>query len=234
MQYQSLGVLGGMGPLATVDFLRKLTERTPATCDQEHVPVLLYGDCTVPDRTAFAKGEGPSPLPKLFEGIELLCKSGVAAIAVPCNSAHCWYDELANRSSVPVLNMVRSSASAILSNDPATTRVGVMSTEGTFKMGIYRDALQQMNFEVIEPTLTEFEELISPGIRDVKAGDIAASDPKFDEAANRLFERGAQQIILGCTEIPLGMIRQLNRDPQHFVSSTDALVDATLKLLKRI
>jgi aspartate racemase len=234
MQNQSLGVLGGMGPMATVDFLKKLTEKTPATCDQEHIPIVLYGDCTVPDRTAFAKGEGPSPLPKLFEGIEMLCRSGVTAIAVPCNSAHCWYTELVKRSSVPVLNIVRASAKAVLHNDPLTKRVGVLSTEGTYKMGIYRDTLLQMNFQVIEPTFEEFRDLVSPGIKEVKAGAISQSEGLFELAASKLFERGAEQIILGCTEIPLGMTKQLLHEPARYISSTESLVDESLRTLNRI
>ncbi|MEY4941274.1 MAG: hypothetical protein RIQ93_3009, partial [Verrucomicrobiota bacterium] len=91
----SLGILGGMGPLATADFLKKLTQATKAECDQEHIPVVLYGDCATPDRTANVLGEGPSPLPHLLRGIAFLNAAGCAAIAIPCNSAHCWYDEMA-------------------------------------------------------------------------------------------------------------------------------------------
>ena len=89
-----LGVLGGMGPLATADFLRKLVKKTPAGIDQEHIPVLLYGDCTIPDRTANIVGGGLSPLPKLLDGIRFLNESGAKVICIPCNSAHCWYEEM--------------------------------------------------------------------------------------------------------------------------------------------
>ena len=81
-----LGVLGGMGPLATADFLSKLVQNTDAQIDQDHIPVLLYGDCTTPDRTASIVGKGPSPLDKLLAGIRFLNDSGVGAICIPCNT----------------------------------------------------------------------------------------------------------------------------------------------------
>ena len=94
MRGKVLGVLGGMGPLATADFLQKLTLATKAGRDQEHIPLIVYGDCTTPDRTAAVLGTGPSPLPQLLAGIEFLNAARVSAIAIPCNSAHCWHKDL--------------------------------------------------------------------------------------------------------------------------------------------
>ncbi|MES2605291.1 MAG: amino acid racemase, partial [Pseudomonadota bacterium] len=133
-----LGVLGGMGPLATADFLKKLVENTPASVDQEHIPVMLYSDCTTPDRTAHIVGDGPSPLPQLLAGIRFLNDSGAAAICIPCNSAHCWYDEMVAASRVPVFHIVRSSAAQVRRKNPSAQKVGVLSTFGTHRMGIYK------------------------------------------------------------------------------------------------
>ena len=95
-----LGVLGGMGPLATADFLRKLVRKSRADTDQEHIPVLLYGDCTTPDRTASIVAGGPSPLPQLLDGIRFLNRNGARAICIPCNSAHAWVEEKIGRAHV--------------------------------------------------------------------------------------------------------------------------------------
>jgi aspartate racemase len=228
MLANTLGVLGGMGPLATADFLRKLTSATDAGCDQEHIPLIAYGDCTTPDRTASILGAGPSPLPQLLAGIEFLNRAGCAVIAIPCNSAHCWYDEMASASSVPVPHIVQSSAGKVRRNNTQTRCVGVLSTEGTHRMGIYKSTLERMEFEVLAPSQDDFDELVSPAIADIKANRIAAAEIKFDQAADRLLARGAEQIILGCTEIPLGMQSRCQSQPHSVVDSTHALVEAVI------
>ena len=228
MLANALGVLGGMGPLAAADFLAQLTAATDAACDQEHIPLILYGDCTTPDRTASILGRGPSPLPQLLAGIEFLNAARCAVIAIPCNSAHCWYGDMARASRVPVLHIVEASAQKVHRNNAATRRVGVLSTEGTHRMGIYRESLERMGFDVIAPTAEDFRDLVSPGIADIKGNRIAAAQEKFDVAADRLLARGAEQIILGCTEIPLGMQRRCAAQPHSVVDSTGALVEAVL------
>jgi aspartate racemase len=218
-----LGVLGGMGPLATADFLRKLVENTPARTDQEHIPVLVYGDCTTPDRTENVLGRGPSPLPQLLAGIRHLIQSGAKAICIPCNSAHCWYDELAAASAVPVFHIVRASADQVRKKNPAARTVGVLSTLGTHRMGIYRATLVAMGFAVVTPTDAEFDTLVSPAIALIKANRLEEAEAIFARAAAQLRERGAEIIILGCTEIPIGMQRQYRETPGLFVDSNEAL-----------
>jgi len=228
-----LGVLGGMGPLATADFLKKLVENTPAHTDQEHIPVLLYGNCTIPDRTTYIVGAGPSPLPKLLEGIKFLNNSGVKAICIPCNSAHCWHPEMAETSAVPIFHIVRASAEQVRKKNPFTKTVGVLSTFGTYQMDIYRKTLADMGFEVVAPTVAEFETLVSPGIAMIKANELDAAEEVFAKAATLLRSRGAEIIILGCTEIPIGMQKQYKQNPALFVDSTEALALAILKSFGR-
>ena len=225
-----LGVLGGMGPLATADFLRKLVKRTPAATDQEHIPVMLYGDCTIPDRTANIVGEGASPLPKLLAGIEALNRGGAKAICIPCNSAHCWFDEMQAASVAPLLHIVRASARQVERKNPAARTVGVLSTFGTHRMGIYSRTLADMGYAVVTPTEDEFETLVSPGIAMMKANDWAGAEAAYEKASVLLTARGAEITILGCTEIPFGMERQVRSDPAKFVDSNDALVDAVLEV----
>lgn len=218
-----LGVLGGMGPLATADFLGKLVENTPAKVDQDHIPVIVYGDCTTPDRTANIVGAGPSPLPKLLAGIAHLELAGVKAICIPCNSAHCWYDELASAASVPVFHIVKASAEQVRKKAPEARTVGVLSTFGTHQMGIYRNTLADLGYSVVTPTDNEFHTLVSPAIAMIKANRLDEAEDVFHEAASRLRGRGAEIVILGCTEIPIGMRRQYRENPALFVDSNDAL-----------
>lgn len=225
-----LGVLGGMGPLATADFLRKLVKKTPAETDQQHIPVLLYGDCTTPDRTSAVVGAGPSPLPQLLEGIRFLNERGAGAICIPCNSAHAWYGEMQAASAVPIVHIVRASAAQIRAKNPAAKTVGVLSTLGTHRMGMYRTTLTEMAYAVVTPTDDEFETMISPAIAMNKANNWAEAEPLYDAATQRLRDRGAEIVVLGCTEIPFGMERQYRTNPTKFVDSNDALVDAVLNL----
>jgi aspartate racemase len=228
-----LGVLGGMGPLATADFLRKLVKKTPATIDQAHIPVMLYGDCTTPDRTASIVDGGPSPLPQLLDGIRFLNESGARAICIPCNSAHSWFDEMQAASRVPLLHIVRASAGQVRKKNPAAKSVGVLSTFGTHRMGMYRETLKELGYNVITPTDDEFETLISPAIAMNKANKWVEAEDFYARAAQSLVDRGAEITILGCTEIPFGMERQTRANPSKFVDSNDALVDAVLEFFAK-
>lgn len=226
-----LGVLGGMGPLATADFLGKLVTNNSAQTDQGHVPVILYGDCTTPDRTASIVGNGPSPLPKLLAGIEFLNRAGVRAICIPCNSAHCWYEDMVAASAVPVLHIVRASAAQVRKKNPQAKVVGVLSTLGTHQMGIYRKTLADQGYAVVTPTDDEFQSLVSPGIAMIKANQLDAAEVVFREATERLVARGAQVVVLGCTEIPIGMRKQYLLNPALFVDSNDALALSVIEFL---
>ncbi|MES2605525.1 MAG: amino acid racemase [Pseudomonadota bacterium] len=223
-----LGVLGGMGPLATADFLKKLVEHTPASVDQEHIPVMLYSDCTTPDRTAHIVGDGPSPLPQLLAGIHFLNNSGATAICIPCNSAHCWYDEMVAASQVPVFHIVRSSAAQVRKKNPAAKKVGVLSTFGTHRMGIYKTSLLEQSFDVVSSSDEEFTTLVSPSIALIKADKIREAEVLLTQAADMLRSRGAEMVILGCTELPIGLRGQYLAAPQLYVDSTEALVQAVV------
>lgn len=219
-----LGVMGGMGPLATADFLHKLAKKTPAQTDQQHIPVMLYADCTTPDRTAHIVGKGPSPLPQLLAGIEFLNRNGAQAIGIPCNSAHAWFAEMQAASAVPVLHIVRASAAQVQLQRPSARVVGVLSTLGTHRMGMYRNTLSELGYGVITPTEEEFETLVSPAIAMNKANLWDEAEPLYTQAAQRLTDQGAEIIVLGCTEIPVGMARLVQATPELYVDSTDALV----------
>jgi aspartate racemase len=221
-----------MGPLATSDFLKKLTLSTAAQTDQQHIPTLLFGDCTTPDRTASVLGEGPSPLPQLLAAVDFLNSAAVQVIAMPCNSAHCWFQELAERAHMPFLHIVDASAQQVLARNPHASSIGVLSTEGTARMGIYTQRLTALGLKPLTPLNEDFSDLVSPGIALVKAGDLKTGGALLRQAADRLFDRGAESVILGCTEIPLGMTHELETDPLRFIDSTQSLVDATLKHLR--
>ncbi|HXF67998.1 MAG TPA: amino acid racemase, partial [Burkholderiales bacterium] len=132
-----LGVLGGMGPLATVDFMRKVIEATPARSDQEHLPLIVYSVPQVPDRTAAILQGGASPLPAMLRGIEVLGRAGAQALAIPCNTAHYWYDELVRQGGLPILHIADAACAALERRGVRGAAVGLLATSGTLAAGFY-------------------------------------------------------------------------------------------------
>jgi aspartate racemase len=200
-----LGVLGGMGPLASAEFMRRLTLLTPAIRDQDHIPAVLWSDPRVPDRTAARLGGGEDPLPALLRGIRGLEAAGCAAIAIPCNTAHGWFEPMQAATALPILHIVDAAAKELARLGVPRGRIGVMGTAGTLAMRLYQTRLETRGYECLVPEPAEMEALVTPAIAQVKANDVAASHAPLAEAASRLASRGARAVVLGCTEIPLGI-----------------------------
>jgi aspartate racemase len=203
MSERILGVLGGMGPLASAHFMTRLTLLTPAARDQDHVPAILWSDPRVPDRTLGKLSGGPDPLPWLLRGVRGLRTAGCGAIAIPCNTAHGWYDEMAAEG-VPILHIVDAAADELRKVAPSGT-VGVMGTAGTLAMRLYQDRLERMGWHCIVPDAAEMAERVSPAIASVKANRVAEPYAPLAETVRSLAARGASAVVLGCTEIPLGI-----------------------------
>ncbi len=221
-----IGILGGMGPLATVDFLAKMIERTPATHDQEHVPVVVYSVPQIPDRSASILYGGESPLPAMQAGIRTLERAGARAIAIACNTAHYWYDDLARECGVPLLH-IADCACAALQSDVAN--VGLLATRGTLAAGFYQQRLAARGYRCLINRQEEIDAWVSPGIGLVKAGDIAGAGALLQQALAALIERGAQRVILACTEIPLALDRVAAPQLPHCIDATAVLADACIQ-----
>ncbi|RVT99160.1 amino acid racemase [Rhodovarius crocodyli] len=205
MSDRILGVLGGMGPLASAEFMRRLTLLTPAERDQDHVPALLVSDPRVPDRTAARLHGGEDPLPALVRGIRVLEAAGCGAIAIPCNTAHGWYDGMTAATALPIIHIVDAAEADLLRQGVRPGRIGLMGTAGTLAMRLYQDRLESRGWECMVPTPEEMASHVSPAIAQVKANDITGAYAPLAEIAGRLMARGATAVVLGCTEIPLGI-----------------------------
>jgi aspartate racemase len=200
-----LGVLGGMGPLASAEFMRRLTLLTPATRDQDHIPAVLVSDPRVPDRTAARVGGGEDPLPALLRGIRTLEAAGAGAIAIPCNTAHGWFEGMQAATRLPILHIVDAAAAELVRLGVARGRIGVMGTAGTLAMRLYQSRLEARGYECLVPTDAEMAAAVTPAIARVKANDVASAYVPLADVARALHTRGAAAVVLGCTEIPLGI-----------------------------
>jgi len=203
MSEKLLGVLGGMGPLASAHFMLRLTVLTPAARDQEHIPTVLWSDPRVPDRTAGKLAGGADPLPWLLRGVRGLRAAGSGAIAIPCNTAHGWYDAMAAEG-VPILHIVDAAAAALRAVAPDGV-VGVMGTAGTLAMRLYQDRLERQGWRCIVPTDAEMAARVTPAIAAVKANRVGEAYAPLAAVVQSLAARGARAVVLGCTEIPLGI-----------------------------
>jgi aspartate racemase len=222
-----LGVLGGMGPLASAEFMIRLTLLTPAQRDQDHIPTVLWSDPRVPDRTVGRLDAGADPLPWLLRGIEGLKRAGCAAIVIPCNTAHGWYDAMSEAAAMPILHIVDAAAAELQRMGVTGGTIGVMGTQATLAMRLYQDRLGARGWDCIVPTQAEIDRLVSPAIALVKAGRVAEAYPPLADAARALAVRGAGAAVLGCTEIPLG-IREGPPPGVPLVDTIDALARAAI------
>jgi aspartate racemase len=228
----SVGVLGGMGPEATADFFAKLVKATPATCDADHLRILIDNDPSVPDRSAGVAGTGPSPGPHLARMARGLVAMGAELLVMPCNSAHAFEaDVRAAGGDVPFLSLIEATVAATRARIPEIRRVGLLATDGTRASGIYERAFEAAGIAALAPA-SDDQRRVMEAIYAVKRGDTGdAVRASVRAVAERLAAAGAEAVIAACTEIPLivhdgDVFAHGRRIP--VISSTDALVERTL------
>ncbi len=196
---KTIGILGGMGPLASADLYQKITKNTCASKDQEHLHILIDSNPAIPDRTGFLLSGGEDPLPELLRTLHRLEKAGAELLLLPCNTAHFFYPQLQEAAGVPILNMLEETANYLATQMPGEV-FGVLSTDGTLQTGIlshYLDAhgLAHCCPEQTQPLVMQF---IYEGI---KKNNFTLGTAGLMQAAAELRQKGATKFILGCTEL---------------------------------
>lgn len=224
--WRSIGVIGGMGPAATADFLNRLVAGAGAARDGDHPRVFVDSNPHVPDRNAARRGEGPSPGPVLAAMAKGLAAMGAEVLAMPCNAAHGWAGEIVEASPAVFVDMVDAAVKAALRFAPAT--VGILAVAATLDAGLYRRRLEAAGIAVIDCDRAVVQPLVSR----IKGGDIGVEvrSGLVAEAA-RLVAAGADVIIAACSELPLALSRLDASTP--LVDATAALVSATLAAARR-
>lgn len=207
---KTIGVLGGMGPQATADFFRQLIHFTPARRDQDHLRIVVNNDPKIPDRTDFLMGRGESPLPRLLARTRDLVSIGADLIAIPCNTAHCFWKEINDSVRVPVLNIVEETVARIRISQrggPNFDKVGILATRATVQINLYQTALDASGLTPVLPE-PEVQDQITQTIAWIK-GRRRQEECRSHlmTACDHLREKGASALILGCTELGLVPIR---------------------------
>jgi aspartate racemase len=224
-----LGVLGGMGPLAGAAFVYRLAQLTPALTDQQHIPVLLRNDPRIPDRSAARLRTGVDPLPAMRDGMQFLERSGVACIAIPCNTAHLWFDALRNSVSVPVLHIAQAVIQDLRRQSVFSGKVGIMATPATLESKLYQTHLIAAGYQPVVPDSQDVARHCMVAIEAVKTNRL---DDAFAPAAagiHALRQRGVAAVVLGCTELPLAVVHHRRGEFKVVMSdSIDALALAAI------
>jgi aspartate racemase len=219
---RTVGVLGGMGPAATIDFMAKVLRHSQATRgpggrEQDDVRLIVDSNPAVPDRNAAVAGTGPSPGPALAAMARGLAQAGADFLVMPCNAAHAFAAEIVAATPLPFVHLIDETAFAVRRDFPQARRVGLLAVDATARARLYEQALAPLGIVPLTPEGAAHARFME-GIWAIKAGDLAAGGVAVRAAAADLVQRGAELIIAGCTEVPL----VLDAD-----SLDVALVDAT-------
>jgi aspartate racemase len=198
-----MGILGGMGPEATVDFYRAVISLTPANCDQEHIPAIILSNPEIPDRTESILQGHHGALPYLIEGVIFLEHAGADFIAIPCNTAHYYIDDLRQAVKIPVLSIIEVTVQSICHASTIPDCFGLLATDGTHAMDLYGRYLRQAGLRHVSPDESR-QAMVMEGIRHVKSGCITTQSYNLlEQVENSLKEAGAKALILACTELPI-------------------------------
>ncbi|MGR5061544.1 aspartate/glutamate racemase family protein [Photobacterium sp. DNB22_13_2] len=222
---RKLGILGGMGPLATVEFMQKIIAQTPASSDQQHIPMLVSNNPQIPDRTAFLISNGDDPYPALKHGMEQLEQAGAECIVMPCNTAHYWYPRLSNSSRVHMISILDSVVTE--AQQRGYRKVGILATTATMTTRMYQTKLAQKQIAAIAPDQDQ-QQAVMAGIYAVKAGDVEQGHRLMKPIFDTLLAQGADAVILGCTEIPVALAETVFHQPEQCLDSLNILAKACI------
>lgn len=219
---KTLGILGGMGPLATADLYKKITVNTNAKTDQEQIHILIDSNTAIPDRTKCILTGSESPLPEMTNSIKRLEAAGSDFLIMPCNTAHYFYNDLLQIANVPILNMLNLTVNAIKTQFGTTKTVGLLATDGTLQSGIYDQYFEKTEINLVKPTKHQNKvmDFIYEGI---KKNNLTIGTEGLFQAIHEMEALGASIFILGCTELSAAT---------DYYSFDDRFVDPLLVLAK--
>ena len=222
---KNLGVIGGLGPMATAYFLELIIKMTDVKTDQEHLPITLFNRPAIPDRTAYILGKSDkSPLPQIVDYLKGLESLGVSCVAIPCITSHYFYSEFQKSVKIPIINIVSETADYLKTQ--GVKKVGIMATEGTISTNLFQDALKKQAIAFEVPTADTQKKVMHLIYNNVKAG-LPVELQLFKEVSKELFDKGCECIILGCTE--LSLIKRDYKIGKGYLDALEVLAVASVK-----
>ncbi len=222
---KTLGIIGGMGPMATVDLMRKIILSTDAKTDQEHIHILVDNNTQIPDRTAAIEGRGESPAARMLQSAKLLESQGADVLVIACNTAHYFLDEFKDKVHVPIINMIDEVVKHCV--ELGYSEVGLLCTIGTRNTGIYQKACDKFNIKLVVPDDEEIKALQDMIYSGVKANNFNYDTSNVKQVISTMRNRGAQAFILGCTETPIAV--QMYHIEGNFIDSSLVLAHKAIE-----
>lgn len=221
---KTLGIIGGVGPLATMFVGEMIVRLTNASKDQEHIHTIIDNDTTIPDRTAYILGESSeNPVPYIVNDAQKLAQAGADIICIPCNTAHSFFDEMQHGSPVPMIHMIRETAKRASSLE--AKRVGILATDGTVTSGVYQKALAEEGIESVIPNDETQKKVMSVIYDYVKAGKEITKE-QWLEIERAMLDLNCERIILGCTE--LSIVNKELKLGTHYIDSLNVLAQTAI------
>lgn len=217
-----VGILGGMGPAATVDFYDKLVRATPARDDQDHLRVVIWADPTVPNRHAALAGEGEDPEPWLRRGVRALVGSGADLLVCPCNTAHAFLPPIATEERIELVSIIDAAVDEIPRE--AARQVGLLVADGARESGLYQSALRERGMEPVLPSRQAQQDLMRTIYRVKAEADPASTVRELVPVLDELADVGVDTVVVGCTELSTVVDR---------LRTSLTLVDASQALARR-
>jgi len=205
MSQKIIGILGGLGPEATVDLFYKIVKLTPAEKDQDHFRIIIDNNPKIPDRTDAIISNGKNPLSELVATAQNLEKAGADFIIIPCNTAHYFISNIKENINIPILNMIEETAIYVKTIFPSFKKVCLFATKGTYKTKLYETFFNPRNIEILVPELSDQDKIMKV-IYQVKSGIMPEKTKReMIDISEEYSKKGSQAIIAGCTEIPLAL-----------------------------
>jgi aspartate racemase len=226
---KSIGIIGGMGSLATCDLFKKIIDMTDAKCDQEHIRICIDCNTSIPDRTKAILGDGIDPVPEMVRSGVRLQSMGANVLVMPCNTAHYFYDRITPFFDIPLLNMLKETAQEIKKRK--IKKIGLLATDGTIKSRVYHTALANAGIDLVTPSPRKQMSVMDVIYNGIKASNKNISLNEFYGTIDELFEKGAEILVLGCTELPVAF--ELFRIDRPSIDPTAVLAAAAIRFVEK-
>ncbi len=231
-----IGILGGMGTQAGLDFCNKLAKLNRGKLDQKYPLFVLYNKSNIPRRPENIR-KYSNVLKSLVEGCKMLEKNGCKFIVMPCNTAHYWYDDLQKKINIPILSMPKEVYVNIQKTSKKNARIGILSTEATLSTKIYHKYFEK-SFDLLSPSKILQKSSVNKSIKFVKMGKIREAEKAIRPAVNYLMKIKCKKIILGCTELPIAIFAYKSfkkiKESKIFVDPNLLIANVSMKKYKKL
>lgn len=224
-----VGIIGGLGPDATVDIMQRIIRLTPANDDIDHIRCIVDNNPKVPSRIkALIDGTGECPGPHMAKMGKKLEQWGADFLIIPCNTAHYYYQHVVDAVTIPVINLLDLVVSEFVQSNPQSRKVGIAGSTAIIKTRLYTDRFQQHGIEAVYPDDT-YQDLLLQGIKKIKAGVTGPEvDTIITDAFNNISRKGADVIIIACTELSV-VCREM---PFNMIDAAEVLAQETVTIVK--